>query len=169
MPDRYDARLRHFASLCEACFGVAVMGEPGAGAAGGLGFALQLLGGSYHAGASMMADALGLDAALEQTDLVFTGEGRTDAQSLRGKVVCEVARRASRCGVPVALVSGRLDIDDDDRWRVFDQMLAASPEFMPLEESMLSAPALIADAVERMLRIDNQESPHFFSGSCSSY
>ena len=149
----YDARLRHFASLCEECLGIAAADRPGAGAAGGLGFALQLLGGSFHAGASMIADLLGLDAALKKADLVLTGEGRSDAQTFFGKVAYEVALRASRFGVPVALISGCIAMDEDDRWRIFNQALAATPKSMPLEEALSQAPALIADTADRAAKI----------------
>jgi len=149
----YDARLRHFASLCEESFGIASADRPGAGAAGGLGFALQLLGGNYHAGASMMADVLGLDVALKRADLVLTGEGGSDAQTLYGKVAYEVALRAARFGVPAALISGCIAMNEDDRWCIFDQALAATPKFMPLDEAMRHAPALIADAADRAAKI----------------
>lgn len=82
---------------------------PGAGAAGGLGFALaSVLGGSIRMGAAYIADLIGLDAAMAGADLVITGEGQIDGQTLRGKVVAEVISRAHKHGVPVAAVAGRI-------------------------------------------------------------
>lgn len=81
---------------------------PGAGAAGGLGFGLAVLGARLVPGAALVADAVGLDARIEAADLVVTGEGRFDWQSLHGKVVSEVAARALRHAVPVVLVAGEV-------------------------------------------------------------
>ena len=81
---------------------------PGAGAAGGLGFALAALGGRVLPGADVVADAVGLEAAVAAADLVVTGEGCLDWQSLHGKVVHAVARQGLALGVPVVAVSGQV-------------------------------------------------------------
>ncbi|MBO3086947.1 glycerate kinase [Cellulomonas sp. zg-ZUI40] len=81
---------------------------PGAGAAGGVGFALALLGARLLPGARLVADAVDLPARIAVHDLVVTGEGRTDWQSLHGKVVAEVAARALPFAVPVVVVSGEV-------------------------------------------------------------
>lgn len=81
---------------------------PGAGAAGGLGFGLELLGGRLLPGASLVADLVGLDARIAAADVVVTGEGRFDWQSLRGKVAAEVARRALDHGVPTIVLAGQV-------------------------------------------------------------
>jgi glycerate kinase len=81
---------------------------PGAGAAGGLGFGLALLGARLVPGASVVADAVGLDDRLAASDVVVTGEGRFDWQSLRGKVVSQVAERALAQGVPTVVVAGEV-------------------------------------------------------------
>ncbi|CAM5780015.1 glycerate kinase family protein [Cellulomonas persica] len=83
---------------------------PGAGAAGGLGFGLALLGGRLVAGASLVADAVGLDARIAAADLVVTGEGRFDWQSLHGKVASLVAERALPHAVPAIVVAGQVEI-----------------------------------------------------------
>lgn len=83
---------------------------PGAGAAGGVGFALALLGARLLPGARLVADAVGLPARIGAHDLVVTGEGRTDWQSLHGKVVAEVAARALPLAVPVVVVSGEVQV-----------------------------------------------------------
>ncbi|GIG40014.1 glycerate kinase [Cellulomonas phragmiteti] len=81
---------------------------PGAGAAGGVGFALALLGARLLPGARLVADAVDLPTRIGAHDLVVTGEGRTDWQSLHGKVVAEVAARALPLAVPVVVVSGEV-------------------------------------------------------------
>jgi len=81
---------------------------PGAGAAGGTGFALARWGAQLRPGADDVAALIGLDAALTDADLVITGEGSYDGQSAAGKVPAFVAGRAAALGVPVALVAGRI-------------------------------------------------------------
>lgn len=80
---------------------------PGAGAAGGLGFGLALLGAQLVPGAALVADAVGLAERLARNDLVVTGEGTFDWQSLHGKAVAEVARLAALAGVPAIVLAGQ--------------------------------------------------------------
>ncbi len=83
---------------------------PGAGAAGGIGFALLALGGVREPGAQVVADALGLEALAAGADLLVTGEGSFDWQSLRGKVVTAVARAGLRTGRPVVVIAGQVSL-----------------------------------------------------------
>lgn len=85
---------------------------PGAGAAGGTGFAALVWGARPASGAAAVADAIGLGAALEDADLVVTGEGRFDAQTAAGKVPAVVAAMARAAGVPTALVAGQVTVHD---------------------------------------------------------
>ena len=84
---------------------------PGAGAAGGLGFAGLLLGGRVVSGAGYFLDLLRFEAHLDGCDLVVTGEGRIDDQTLHGKLPAVVARRAAP--LPVIAVVGRSDLGGD--------------------------------------------------------
>lgn len=91
-----------------------VLGVPGAGAAGGLGAALLVLGARMTSGASTVLDLIGFDAALAEADLLITGEGFMDEQTAHGKAPVGAAARAHRHGVPtIALVGGRADALDD--------------------------------------------------------
>jgi glycerate kinase len=84
---------------------------PGAGAAGGLGYAaLAVLGATREPGIEVLLDALRFGEAVIGATLVITGEGCVDGQTLRGKAPAGVARAARRRGVPVAMVCGRLDL-----------------------------------------------------------
>ncbi len=106
--EQLEAGLTRWADLLEAHRGVQVRALPGAGAAGGLGFALLALGARRVSGARLVADAVGLEAAVEGADLVITGEGRLDASSSRGKVVSEVSAVAARHGVACVAVAGEV-------------------------------------------------------------
>ena len=81
--------------------------EPGAGAAGGLGYALILLGGRRVSGVQAVLDAVGFDALVRATDLVVTGEGTFDWQSLRGKVVSGVTQAAVDLAKPTVVIAGQ--------------------------------------------------------------
>ncbi|MFE0591848.1 glycerate kinase [Micromonospora echinospora] len=106
-----DAALERFAGVlekdlpgCPAGLGAL----PGGGAAGGLGAAVLALGGRCESGIGLVTRALDLEAALDAVDLVITGEGSFDHQSLRGKVVAGVAGAARDRGVPCVVVAGRV-------------------------------------------------------------
>ncbi|MDH0090988.1 glycerate kinase [Achromobacter mucicolens] len=104
-----DLALETFANVCAAHLGVDLRDCPGAGAAGGLGFsALAFLRATFRPGVEIVAETGGLEAAINDATLVFTGEGRLDAQTLRGKTPAGVARIAQRAGVPVIALAGAL-------------------------------------------------------------
>ena len=81
--------------------------EPGSGAAGGLGYGLLLLGGHRGSGVQAVLEAVGFGPLVQATDLVVTGEGTFDWQSLRGKVVAGVAQAALACAKPVVVIAGQ--------------------------------------------------------------
>ena len=83
----------------------------GAGAAGGLGYGLLALGGERVPGVERVLEAVGLDADVAAADLVLTGEGAFDWQSLRGKVPAGVAATAARHGRPCVVLAGRVEVD----------------------------------------------------------
>ena len=102
------AGLRRWAAVMAAAAGTDWSRAPGAGAAGGVGFAaLAVLGATRRPGIELVLDLAGFEAALDGADLVITGEGSLDAQSLAGKTPVGVARAAARRGVPVVAVAGR--------------------------------------------------------------
>jgi glycerate kinase len=81
--------------------------EPGAGAAGGLGYGLLLLGGRRVSGVQAVLEAVGFESLVQRADLVVTGEGTFDWQSLAGKVVAGVAQAALACAKPVVVIAGQ--------------------------------------------------------------
>ncbi|MDZ8201051.1 glycerate kinase [Microbacterium sp. SSW1-59] len=105
-----DASLARFAAIAGGDPDV-----PGAGAAGGTGFALRLWGGDLLAGAAEVAELIGLAAAVATAAVVITGEGSFDGQSADGKVPSRVQHLAAAAGVPAMLVAGRIAPDADTR------------------------------------------------------
>lgn len=106
--DVLEQALTRWADLVAATTGTDLRDAPGAGAAGGTGFgALALLGARMRSGAHTVLDLVGFDGALAGADLVVTGEGSVDEQSLRGKAPFAVLDRARRRSIPVVFVCGR--------------------------------------------------------------
>jgi len=107
MVERLDRGLRHACTVVERDCGVAVADLPGAGAAGGMGAGMvAFCGAALRQGIDVVLEAERFDETVRGADLVITGEGCLDEQSLSGKVVVGVARRARAQGVPVVAVVG---------------------------------------------------------------
>lgn len=143
----FERRLEHLADLVRRDLGVDPRDLPGAGAAGGLGFGLMaFLGGRLVSGFDMVATQVGLEARIAAADLVITGEGRLDEQSLQGKGPVGVARLARRLGKKVVGVAG--SVDDSPALRAqFDLLIGIKPPAMPLDEAMRRTAELITSGV----------------------
>ena len=128
-------RLERLAQVYEQERGIDVTGIERAGAAGGLAGGLASVGADLVDGFGLVADAVGLDEAIADVDLVITGEGQLDATSLDGKVVGGVLELAAEVDVPVIAVVGRVAEDFDPPIPVIDLVEAAG------EELALSSPA----------------------------
>ncbi|NLI55272.1 MAG: glycerate kinase [Clostridiales bacterium] len=107
-----DAQLRALDEAISRELGLRVADLPGAGAAGAMGAGMvAFFGARLQPGIEAVLDTVCFEARISDADLVITGEGKLDSQSLRGKVVIGVARRAKRAGIPVLAVVG--DVGDD--------------------------------------------------------
>ncbi|CAI2473522.1 Glycerate kinase [Serratia liquefaciens] len=112
MVTQLDAALRHYGTLLEQATGREIINAPGAGAAGGMGAALLgMLNARLRPGIEIVIETLQLEEALRDADLVITGEGRLDSQSIHGKTPIGVARVAKRFGLPVIGIAGSLSKD----------------------------------------------------------
>jgi glycerate kinase len=105
-----EQRLAEWAVELDTAAGRAISDEPGAGAAGGLGAGLLALGGRRESGATIIAEHTHLADDVAAAQLIITGEGRFDDQSLHGKVVSALAAEA--CGTPVLVLAGQVTIED---------------------------------------------------------
>ncbi|RDI54621.1 glycerate kinase [Nocardia mexicana] len=109
-----EAGLAHWARLVAQRTGFDAASRPGAGAAGGIGFAaIAVLGARRAGGIDVMLDLAGFDRSLKDADLVITGEGSLDDQTLHGKAPVGVAARAAAAGVPTVAVAGRTLLDEN--------------------------------------------------------
>ncbi|WP_036344644.1 glycerate kinase [Mycolicibacterium aromaticivorans] len=109
-----EQRMTAWALTLDALAGKAISPLPGAGAAGGLGAALLALGARRESGAAVIAEHTGLAADVANADVIITGEGRFDDQSLHGKVVSALAGGARARGVPVIVLAGQVTLPPAD-------------------------------------------------------
>ncbi|TDN70191.1 glycerate kinase [Paraburkholderia sp. BL10I2N1] len=149
-----DAALAHFADLLEPALNRAARNEPGAGAAGGLGFALHMLGAQFQPGAEVVAQQIGLDAALEGANWLITGEGRSDVQTLHGKAPFIACRHAQEAGVPATLLSGAVDSAALSRLTEhFTGCFSPAPGPITLDVAIRDAARLLANEAEQLTRL----------------
>ncbi len=150
-----DRALGHFADHCVHVLPRDVRDEPGSGAAGGLGFAAKaFLGAQFRPGVEVVAELVGLEQAVRGADLVITGEGRFDAQTLRGKTPFGVARVARQHGVPVIVLAGTLGQGYEQMYQHGVEAafaLASGP--MTLEQACAEAPRLLSERAEAIARL----------------
>ena len=134
-----DEGMSHFASVMKTLTGIDVINIPGAGAAGGIGGTMvSFLGAELKSGAEMVLDAVRFDEVLSDTDMVITGEGCLDGQTMTGKLPYCVAQRSAKADVPVAAVCGRAEVDE---CQYFGAIISVTPAAMPLNEAMIPSVA----------------------------
>ncbi|TWI53065.1 glycerate kinase [Pseudomonas duriflava] len=141
-----DAALAHFAQVTARAIGKDVSTVPGVGAAGGLGFAAKaFLNAEFHRGIELVADVSRLAEAMAGADLVITGEGRLDSQSLHGKTPVGVARIAQQASVPVVALVGSLG---EGYQQVYDAGITAAFSLAPGPISLETACSTAAAELE---------------------
>ncbi|MBV1809617.1 glycerate kinase [Pseudomonas viridiflava] len=150
-----DAALAHFADHSARTLGRDLRDSPGSGAAGGMGFAAKAyLNASFRAGVEVVADLTGLEQALVGADLVITGEGRFDAQTLRGKTPLGVARVAQRQRVPVIVLAGTLGEGYEQLYQHgISAAFALTSGPMDLEQACREAPRLLQERARDVARV----------------
>ncbi|HCP55769.1 MAG TPA: glycerate kinase, partial [Pseudomonas sp.] len=136
-----DAALQSMANVVAATLGEDFSQVPGVGAAGGLGFAAKaFLRAGFRPGIELVAELSGLAEAVQGADLVITGEGRLDAQSLHGKTPVGVARVAQAAGVPVIALAGSLGEGYQRMYPVgIDAAFSLAPGPITLEQACAQA------------------------------
>jgi glycerate 2-kinase len=143
--DNLEPALTKLADVVTTQFGCDHRDEPGAGAAGGLGFGLlSFCGATVRPGFEVVAEAVGLEAKMKGTDLVITGEGSLDRQTLEGKTPVGVARLARKLGKPVFAIVGRASEDQELR-EIFDGIYQNARPGMSEQENMKRAAELLRE------------------------
>lgn len=155
MVARLDAGLRHLGQVSARCLGRDFSHLPGAGAAGGLGFGMAAFCvAQLRMGIDAVLDAVGFDSLLPGTDVVFTGEGKIDSQSARGKVVSGVAARCRKAGVPVVAVVGQIDQGFEEMYQQgLTAVFSINRAAQPFAESRFHAGENLALTMENIARL----------------
>ncbi len=155
MVARLDAGLRHLGQVSARCLGRDFSHLPGAGAAGGLGFGMAAFcGAQLRMGIDAVLDAVGFDSLLPGTDVVFTGEGKIDSQSARGKVVSGVAARCRKAGVPVVAVVGQIGQGFEEMYQQgLTAVFSINRAAQPFAESRFHAGENLALTMENIARL----------------
>ena len=150
-----DQALGHFADHCAQALGRDVRDEPGSGAAGGLGFSAKaFLKAQFRPGVEVVAELVGLSEIVQGADLVITGEGRFDAQTLRGKTPFGVAKIARQQGVPVIVIAGTLGEGYEQMYEQgVDAAFALPSGPMSLEHACVDAARLLKSRAGDIARL----------------
>jgi glycerate kinase len=137
-----DARAKRFAEASAKHLGRDCQNMPGAGAAGGLGYAfLQYMNAECRSGIDLLLDVIHFDDLLQDANLVITGEGSADRQTLMGKLPFGILQRAQRHDVPVMLIAGRIADEQQLLAAGFSRVACINPPDLPLEIAMQPATA----------------------------
>jgi glycerate kinase len=155
MVEFLDRELRAVSQTVIRDLGIDVSALPGAGAAGGMGGGMAAFFGSrLQMGIETVLDTVNFDRLLPGTDLVLTGEGKIDSQSLRGKVVIGVARRAKKQGIPVIALVGDIGDDIDG---VYDEgvraVFSTNRRAIPFQEARTRCKSDLRLTVDNLFRL----------------
>ncbi|GEK91732.1 glycerate kinase family protein [Alkalibacterium kapii] len=151
----YDSDMKQYANLVSNETGKDERFTKGAGAAGGIGFAvLSFFPCTFWSGLTLLAEKGDLEAIVKEVDLVITGEGKFDDQSLSGKVPVGISRLAKKYSIPTILFAGKID---SDRTAIQEENLFALIPIvdapMTLNEAMKNGPKLLTRAIKRSMKL----------------
>lgn len=152
-----DEGLKRFSQKVKEQLVTDYANAPGAGAAGGLGFGLMAFtGAKICSGIETILDLCGFDVPAEKADIVITGEGSLDAQSVFGKVPVGVAKRAKKFGKPVIAIAGCLGKGSEKIYEHgIDAAISGICSPMNVQEAVAGSEELLANAAERAMRLLN--------------
>lgn len=150
-----DANLARLAETVKAQLGLDLADMPGAGAAGGLGYGLMVFAGAQvKPGIETVLDSVEIDRHMQASDLVITGEGKIDGQSVFGKVPVGVAKRAKKYGKPVLAIVGDIGSGAEAVYAYgVDSIMSTVNRAMPLSDAIGRSGELLEEAAERAMRM----------------
>lgn len=148
-----DQAIDSFSDLIEGELNLTRKHENGAGAAGGLGFAFQVIGAKHVSGAQVVEQSSPLKQKIEAADLVLTGEGQSDQQTLYGKVPAYVAKLAKRNGVHTILISGSIAEGNEELYDIFSSCHSIVSGPMTLQYAIDNVEALLYESCRNIARV----------------
>jgi glycerate kinase len=156
-----EESLTHFANLIESETGMSLQHVSGAGAAGGLGAALMLCGGTLEPGIDLVLDALSFDGKVAGADYVFTGEGKIDSQTPDGKVIAGIVQRSNKAGVPVIAFAGSVQPGYEKLYEAgLLSTISITPKPVSLEEALRQGEENLFNAVCNTVRLLQYRKKH---------
>ncbi|GAA0454553.1 glycerate kinase [Alkalibacillus silvisoli] len=152
--EQMDVALAHYSTVVETALSKSFANTKGAGAAGGLGFALMSIGAVITSGAEVIGEVTQLEEQIRTSDLVITGEGKSDFQTFYGKAPGYVAKLAKKHDIPCILISGAIDDQEGKLRELFLGVFSITNEPMSLAECM--------DNAEKLLLTQTANVVHFY-------
>lgn len=155
MVEVLDKNLRHFAEIIKNDLGKDLLNVPGSGAAGGLGAGLlAMLGAEIKSGIDIVMEVTGFEDKVKEADLIITGEGATDFQSMFGKVPFGISQVAKRWNKPVLCISGTLGMGYEKLYGIgITALFSIVNKPMSLEEAITSGTELLEQTTENIFRL----------------
>ncbi|GAB3711959.1 glycerate kinase [Spirosoma flavus] len=152
-----DAGMKHFANVVKSSFGVDLAHVPGAGAAGGLGAgALFFLGGKLTEGVNLIIRHTRLAELVADVNLVITGEGRIDNQTLQGKLIAGIVQLARSRQIPVVALCGSLQLTPDELDELgLTSAFSIMPSPVPLDDALANAATYLERTTFQVMRLFN--------------
>ena len=151
-----DQGMRSFSQVIQQTTGKDICPIPGSGAAGGMGGGmLAFFNAELRSGADLLLELSQFESKTENADLIITGEGRIDRQSLMGKIPGKILEIGKRKGIPVIAIAGCVEDEEVLKAAGFKGIFATKPDSMPLEEAMNKETAI--RNIERVLPIVIQD------------
>ena len=137
MIEKLDQGMRSFSQVIQQATGKDISPIPGSGAAGGMGGGmLAFFNAELRSGADLLLELSQFESKIENADLIITGEGRIDRQSLMGKIPGKILEIGKRKGIPVIAIAGCVEDEEVLKAAGFKGIFATKPDSMPLEEAM---------------------------------
>lgn len=149
-----DKNLKNYAQVIKSICNLDIDTIPGAGAAGGTGAGLlAFLNAKLVNGIELILDTLQIEAYIKTADLVFTGEGKIDKQTLNGKTIAGIAKMAKKHGVPVIVITGKIGKDIDPIYNIgVSAIHSIINQPMELSDALKNADVLITSCAENIMR-----------------
>jgi glycerate kinase len=155
MVQQLDQSLTHYADIVEKMIGMRIRHLPGTGAAGGIGAAfLGFFNATLNPGISLVMETIRFEELIKDADLVITGEGKLDSQTLHGKVIAGVSQVTSKYNIPVVALCGQKNISESQIKKLgITAGFSIVPGPVTLEEAMANTPSWIMDQVVQILKV----------------
>ncbi|MDQ0353002.1 glycerate kinase [Alkalibacillus filiformis] len=150
-----DEALARYSQIVESELGQTYKNKQGAGAAGGLGFALMVIGGEITSGAQVVGEVARLEDEIKSSQLVVTGEGQSDFQTFYGKAPGYVASLAQKHNVPCVLISGAIADQDGKLRELFSGVFSITNQPMSLEDCIKNADQLLLQQTANVVHLFN--------------